>query len=151
VGPAHVPNERVSPAQSTTRSRRRSSLGRLPGGGTSPIRRRPHQQSRFYIPNTNPGLIAFLANPVNCPRSARSAPTPQQWVIASQTLWRPEGYAATRLFGDGADHQARGLTAFRIGGSLTGHMWDDIGWRASATYQVNHGEAAPARTSPSPG
>lgn len=139
-----VPNERVSPAQSTTQFPTPIlASGGSPGGGTSPY---PavglNQQSRFYIPNTNPGLLAFLANPANCPTLGTICTNAAaNGVIASQTLWRPEGYGGNPLFSDGADHQARRATAFRIGGSLTGHMWDDIGWRVSATYQVNHGEA----------
>ena len=101
-----------------------------------------NQQSRFYIPASNPGLIAFLNNPINCPAlGSICTNAAANGVIASQTLWRPEGYGGNPLFGDGADHQARRATAFRVAGSLTGHVFDDIGWRVSATYQVNHGEA----------
>ncbi|HEY2750282.1 TonB-dependent receptor domain-containing protein [Phenylobacterium sp.] len=139
-----VPNERVSPAQSTTQFPTPIvASGGSPGGGTSPY---PavglNQQSRFYVPNTNPGLIAFLANPANCPAlGSICTNAAANGVVASQTLWRPEGYGGNPLFDDGADHQARRATAFRVSGSLTGHTFDDIGWRVSATYQVNHGEA----------
>ena len=139
-----VPNERVSPAQSTTQFPTPIlASGGSPGGGSSPY---PavglNQQSRFYIPNTNPGLIAFLANPANCPALGTICTNAAaNGVITSQTAWRPEGYGGNPLYSDGADHQARRATAFRVAGGFTGHIFDDIGWHASATYQVNHGEA----------
>lgn len=139
-----VPNERVSPAQSTTQFPTPIvASGGSPGGGTSPY---PavglNQQSRFYIPNTNPGLLAFLANPANCPALGTICTNAAaNGVIASQTAWRPEGYGGNPLYDDGADHQARRATAFRVAGSFSGHMANDIGWQASAVYQVNHGEA----------
>ncbi|MET0273998.1 MAG: TonB-dependent receptor [Phenylobacterium sp.] len=138
-----VPDERVSPAQSTTQFPSPiAASGGSPGGGTSPY---PavglNQQSRFYIPNTNPGLIAFLANPANCPAlGSICTNAAANGVIASQTLWRPEGYGGNPLFADGADHQRRAATAFRVAGGLKGHIFEDIGWNLSATYQRNHGE-----------
>jgi iron complex outermembrane receptor protein len=138
-----VPVERVSPAQSTTQFPSPiAASGGSPGGGTSPY---PavglNQQSRFYIPSTNPGLIAFLANPANCPALGTiCANAAANGVIASQTLWRPEGYGGNPLFEDGADHQSRAATAFRVAGGLKGHIFQDIGWNLSATYQRNHGE-----------
>ncbi len=138
-----VPAERVSPAQSTTQFPTPiAASGGSMGGGTSPY---PavglNQQSRFYVPNTNPGLIAFLANPANCPTlGAICTNAAANGVITSQTLWRPEGYGGNPLFGDGADHQRRAATAFRVAGALKGHIFDDIGWNLSATFQENHGE-----------
>lgn len=138
-----VPDERVSPAQSTTQFPTPIlASGGSPGGGTSPF---PavglNQQSRFYVPNTNPGLIAFLANPVNCPAlGAICTNAAANGVITSQTQWRPEGYGGNPLFPDGADHQRRAATAFRVGASLNGHIAEDIGWNLAATYQRNHGE-----------
>jgi iron complex outermembrane receptor protein len=138
-----VPVERVSPAQSTTQFPSPIvASGGSPGGGTSPY---PavglNQQSRFYIPATNPGLVAFLANPVNCPAlGSICTNAAANGVIASQTLWRPEGYGGNPLFDDGADHQRRAATAFRVAGALKGHIFDDIGFNLAATYQRNHGE-----------
>jgi iron complex outermembrane receptor protein len=138
-----VPVERVSPAQSTTQFPTPIlASGGSPGGGSSPY---PavglNQQSRFYIPNTNPGLIAFLANPANCPAlGSICTNAAANGVIASQTAWRPEGYGGNPLFDDGADHQARAATAFRVSGGLQGHVFDNIGFHLSATYQRNHGE-----------
>jgi iron complex outermembrane receptor protein len=138
----NVPDERVSPAQSTTQFPSPiAASGGSPGGGTSPY---PavglNQQSRFYIPNTNPGLVAFLANPANCPALGTICTNAAaNGVIASQTAWRPEGYGGNPLYSDGADHQHREATAFRFGASLKGHMLDDIGWSVSGTFQENHG------------
>jgi iron complex outermembrane receptor protein len=138
-----VPVERVSPAQSTTQFPTPIlASGGSPGGGTSPF---PavglNQQSRFYVPNTNPGLIAFLANSANCPAlGAICTNAAANGVVTSQTLWRPEGYGGNPLFDDGADHQRRAATAFRVAGGLQGHIFDNIGFHFSATYQRNHGE-----------
>ncbi len=139
-----VPDERVSPAQSTTQFPTPiMASGGSPGGGTSPY---PavglNQQSRFYIPPTNPGLIAFLANPANCPALGTiCANAAANGVITSQTLWRPEGYGGNPLYADGADHQHREATAFRVGAGLKGRIFDNIGWNLQGTYQENHGVA----------
>jgi iron complex outermembrane receptor protein len=138
-----VPDERVSPAQSTTQFPTPiAASGGSPGGGTSPY---PavglNQQSRFYVPNTNPGLIAFLANPVNCPALGTICTNAAaNGVITSQTLWRPEGMGGNPLFADGADHQHRTSTAFRVAGGFSGHIFDGIGWNVNGTFQENHGE-----------
>jgi iron complex outermembrane receptor protein len=139
-----VDAERVSPAQSTTQFPSPIvASGASPGGGTSPY---PavglNQQSRFYVPANNPGLLAYLAVPANCAGTlaAICANAAANGAITSQTLWRPEGYGGNPLFDDGADHQRRQATAFRVGGSLKGKIFDDIGVTISATYQRNHGE-----------
>jgi iron complex outermembrane receptor protein len=138
-----VPVERVSPALSTTQFPTPIlASGGSPGGGSSPY---PavglNQQSRFYIPNTNPGLIAFLANPANCPAlGSICTNAAANGVITSQTAWRPEGYGGNPLFDDGADHQGRAATAFRVSGGLQGHIFDNIGFHLTGTYQRNHGE-----------
>ena len=144
-----VPRERVSPAQSTTQFPTPIlASGGSPGGGTSPF---PavglNQQSRFYVPPTNPGLIAFLANPANCPAlGAICTNAAANGVITSQTLWRPEGWGGNPLFPDagGADLQRREAEALRIAGEFTGRLPDigplnDIGWTAGMTWQQNKG------------
>jgi iron complex outermembrane receptor protein len=137
-----VDAERVSPAQSTTQFPTPIvASGGSPGGGTSPY---PavglNQQSRFYVPANNPGLVTFLG--ANCPALGASicANAAANGVITSQTQWRPEGYGGNPLFSDGADHQRRSATAFRVGGSLKGDIFENIGLTVSATYQQNHGE-----------
>ena len=139
-----VPDERVSPAQSTTQFPTPIlASGGSPGGGTSPY---PavglNQQSRFYIPPTNPGLIAFLSNAANCPALGTICTNAAaNGVIASQTLWRPEGYGGNPLYADGADHQHRQATAYRFSAGLKGHIFDDIGWNLQGTFQENPGVA----------
>lgn len=139
-----VDAERVSPAQSTTQFPTPiMASGGSPGGGTSPY---PavglNQQSRFYVPANNPGLIAFLNTPGNCTgaMAAVCANAAANGVITSQTQWRPEGYGGNPLFEHGADEQRRAATAFRVGGSLRGDVLPNIGMTLSATYQRNHGE-----------
>ncbi|MFL5296825.1 MAG: TonB-dependent receptor domain-containing protein [Phenylobacterium sp.] len=139
-----VPRERVSPAQSTTQFPTPIvASGGSPGGGTSPY---PavglNQQSRFYVPASNPGLIAFLANPANCPAlGSICTNAAANGVIASQTLWRPEGYGGNPLFPEaaGADLQRREADAFRIAGDVTGHVFNGIGWDFGVTFQENTG------------
>jgi iron complex outermembrane recepter protein len=138
-----VDAERVSPAQSTTQFPTPIvASGGSPGGGTSPYPATGlNQQSRFYVPPNNPGLVAFLANPVNCPALGTICTNAAaNGVITSQTLWRPEGYGGNPLFEHGADEQRRSATAFRVAGSLKGKVFDDIGVTIAATYQRNHGE-----------
>ncbi|HEY9234468.1 MAG TPA: TonB-dependent receptor [Phenylobacterium sp.] len=139
-----VDQERVSPAQSTTQFPTPiMASGGSPGGGTSPY---PaiglNQQSRFYVPANNPGLLAYLAVPANCAGTAAAicANAAANGVITSQTLWRPEGYGGNPLFEHGADEQRRQATAFRVGGSLRGKIFENIGVSMAATYQRNHGE-----------
>jgi iron complex outermembrane receptor protein len=146
-----VPRERVSPAQSTTQFPTPiAASGGSPGGGTSPY---PavglNQQSRFYVPSNNPGLIAFLAAPGNCATPAQAAicaNAAANGVITSQTLWRPEGWGGNPLFPEagGSDLQRREAEALRVAGQFTGHVPDlgpvnDIGWTASMVWQENRG------------
>jgi len=139
-----VDQERVSPAQSTTQFPTPIlASGGSPGGGTSPYSAVGlNQQSRFYIPGNNPGLLAYLGVAANCAgaNAAICTNAAANGVITSQTGWRPEGYGGNPLFDHGADEQRRQATAFRVGGSLRGKVWEDIGLTVSATYQRNHGE-----------
>ncbi|MDZ4374761.1 MAG: TonB-dependent receptor [Phenylobacterium sp.] len=139
-----VDQERVSPAQSTTQFPTPIlASGGSPGGGTSPY---PavglNQQSRFYVPANNPGLLAYLGVPANCAGASAGvcANAAANGVVTSQTGWRPEGYGGNPLFDHGADEQRRQATAFRVAGSLRGEVLNDIGLTLSATYQKNHGE-----------
>jgi iron complex outermembrane receptor protein len=138
-----VPDERVSPAQSTTQFPAPIvASGGSAGGGVSPYPAvGQNQQSRFYVPPSNPGLIAFLANPANCPALGTICTNAAaNGVIASQTLWRPQGYGGNQMYGgDGAQHQRRMAETFRVAGGFKGHIFDDIGWDASLTYHDAHG------------
>lgn len=138
-----VPEERVSPSQSTTQFPTPIlASGGSPGGGTSPF---PavglNQQSRFYVPPNNPGLVAFLANPTNCPAlGAICTNAAANGVVTSQTLWRPMGYGGNPLFSDagGADLQRRYAEAFRIAGELKGEAYG-VNWLAALTFHENRG------------
>jgi iron complex outermembrane receptor protein len=144
-----VPRERVSPAQSTTQFPTPiATSGGSPGGGTSPYPATGlNQQSRFYIPANNPGLVAFLANPANCPALGTiCANAAANGVITSQTLWRPEGWGGNPLFPEagGADLQRREAQALRVAGEFTGVLPDfgafsSLGWTAGMTWQQNKG------------
>lgn len=145
-----VPRERVSPAQSTTQFPTPiAASGGSPGGGTSPYPATGlNQQSRFYVPANNPGLLAFLANPATCPAigAVACADAAANGVITSQTLWRPEAWGGNPLFpgAGGADLQRREAEALRIAGEFTGHLPDfgflnSIGWNVAATWQENKG------------
>jgi iron complex outermembrane receptor protein len=133
-----VPDERVSPAQSTVQfPSPLAASGASPGGGTSPYPATgQNQQSRYYIPVTNPGLAAFrtlhCATPTGtfvtlCPNLANG-------VIASQTGWRPMGYGGNPLFDDLADHQSRETEAYRASVGLKGNFANNIGWDTAVTY-----------------
>lgn len=144
-----VPRERVSPAQSTTQFPTPvAASGGSPGGGTSPYPATGlNQQSRFYVPANNPGLIAFLANPANCPALGTiCANAGANGVIASQTLWRPEGWGGNPLFPEagGADLQRREAQALRVAGEFSGELPDlglfhGLGWTTGMTWQQNKG------------
>lgn len=139
-----VPRERVSTAQSTVQFPTPiAASGGSPGGGTSPY---PavglNQQSRYYVPPGNPGLLAFLANPANCPAlGAICANAAANGVVTSQTLWRPLGYGGIPIFTDqgGADVQQRKANALRFAGTLSGEIGSDTKWTAGVTWQRNRG------------
>jgi iron complex outermembrane receptor protein len=135
-----VPRERVSAAQSTTQFPTPIlASGGSPGGGTSPYPATGlNQQSRYYVPATNPGLIAFLA--ANCPALSPTicANAAANGVITSQTTWRPQGYGGSPLTGD-ADEQRRYARGLRILGEFKGHVFNDVGWTFALNYGENYG------------
>ncbi|WP_337186185.1 TonB-dependent receptor [Phenylobacterium sp.] len=138
-----VPHERVMAASSTTQFPSPiAASGGSPGGGTSPY---PavglNQQSRFYVPNTNPGLVAFLAQ--NCPGLGAAVCTnaAANGVVASPTLWRPLGFGGNPLTG-GAALQRRQAEAFRVAGSFKGRLPIlNAKWDAGVTYMRAEGYA----------
>ncbi len=138
-----VPEERVSAAQSTTQwPAPIAASGGSAGGGTSPYPATGlNQQSRFYVPGTNPGLVALMTA---CPASiggANCANALANGAIASQTLWRPAALGGTPLNQpDGADTQRRMAQAFRVSGGLSGEFGDSgIGWTTNVTYMQLEG------------
>jgi iron complex outermembrane receptor protein len=128
-----VPEERVSPTQSTTQFPTPIiASGASPGGGTSPYPATGlNEQSRFYIPPTNPGLAAFLADHAGAPYFAEAS---ANGVVTSQTLWRPAGYGGNPLYPDGSDRQSRSNDAWRISGGLKGTLDSGINWDVALTY-----------------
>lgn len=138
---SHEANEQLDNTYSTTQfpTPIRASGG-SPGGGTSPY---PavglNQQSRYYIPPTNPGLIAFLANPQNCPALGTICTNAAaNGVITSQTLWRPEGQGGNPTDTDGRQRyynfdQIR-ASKLRLSGGFSGLIGSGVNWDATVTY-----------------
>jgi iron complex outermembrane receptor protein len=140
-----VPDERVSPTQSTVDfpSPIQPSGGFTPfGGGLSPYPATGlNQQSRFYIPFANPGLTTLFNTHCGAGASApysavQCADIANSGVITSQTQWRPQAYGGNPLFPDGADHQSRERTAWRISAGLNGTLdvLGGVNWDIALTY-----------------
>ncbi|HEY8573135.1 TonB-dependent receptor domain-containing protein [Phenylobacterium sp.] len=131
--------------------------GASPGGGVSPYPATgTSEQSRFYIPNTNPGLVA-LVQQINA-ASCTSGPLPYgvdaascatglaaaraqvanaalHGVTASQTAWRPVGFAGAAHEDDRHSHYTYNTDTWRAVGGFRGKIWRDIGFDASLAYQ----------------
>jgi iron complex outermembrane receptor protein len=127
------------------------------GGGLSPIPATTgNEQSRFYIPNTNPGLIALAqqvaaatctgsvlpygTNATNCATGlaaaqAQAANALLYGVAPSQLSWRPIGFGGDPSTADMHSHYSYKTTSFRIDGGFKGEFANGIGWDASALYQ----------------
>ncbi|WP_421933233.1 TonB-dependent receptor domain-containing protein [Phenylobacterium sp.] len=131
--------------------------GASPGGGVSPIPATgTSEQSRFYIPNTNPGLLALVgqiatascAGPVlpygvDATTCAQGLATAQSQaanaalygVAASQTAWRPVGFAGNPYTSDRHSHYSYKTDTFRVAGGFKGKFENGIGWDVGLTYQ----------------
>lgn len=139
-----VPDERVSPTQSTVNfpSPIQGSGGYTLGGGTSPYPATgQNEQSRFYIPLQNPGLTTLYNS--HCSTGVAVAYSALQCsdilnygAITSQTQWRPQAYGGNPLFKDGADHESRRRDAYRIASGLSGRFGNGIGWNLGLTYMA---------------
>ncbi|RYG14764.1 MAG: hypothetical protein EON96_11580, partial [Caulobacteraceae bacterium] len=127
------------------------------GGGYSPIPAANNSdQSRYYIPNTNPGLIAmvnqingatcsgsvlpFGTNAANCATilagaQAQTANALAYGVAPSQSSWRPIGFAGDPSSDDLHAHYSYKTTSFRIDGGFKGDFANGIGWETSVLYQ----------------
>lgn len=134
-----VPRERVSPSQSTAQF-----PTPIAAGGTSPFPALGGQeQSRFFIPFSNPGLQAYFA--ANCTGAAGQlgaqttafcAAAPNG-LAASQTGWRPAAYGGNPLFpgAGGSDLQRRANDSWRISGGFNGSFLNDaINFDTALTY-----------------
>jgi iron complex outermembrane receptor protein len=131
--------------------------GASAGGGVSPIPATgTSEQSRFYIPNTNPGLLALVnqiasancAGPVlpygvDATTCAQGLATAQSQaanaalygVAGSQTAWRPVGFAGNPYTGDRHSHYSYKVDTLRIAGGFKGKFENGIGWDFGLTYQ----------------
>jgi iron complex outermembrane receptor protein len=127
------------------------------GGGLSPIAATGVQeQSRFYIPNTNPGLLALVGqvNGANCSGAtlpygttaanclvaltgaqAAAANAANYGVAPSQTGWRPIGFGGDPTSSDLHDHYSYKSSTFRIQGGFDGEFEGGTNWNASLLYQ----------------
>jgi iron complex outermembrane receptor protein len=127
-----VPDERVSPSQSTAQF-----PVPIAAGGASPFPAFGGQStSRFYIPFANPGLQTVFSTQCATVTSPFCANLPNG-VVTSQTGWRPWGYGGNPMFEDGADHQRRSNDSWRVSGGFKGTMFGGIGWDAAVTYMTS--------------
>jgi iron complex outermembrane receptor protein len=143
-----VPDERVSPTQSTiVFPTPIAASGGSPGGGASPFPAlAANEASRFYIPFANPGLQTLFAAGCSGVVGGSAAVTPaavcagiQNGVTTSQTGWRPQAYGGNPLYPDGADHERRAVDAFRISAGFKGKINEWLNFDAAVTYMDSRG------------
>ncbi|WP_309646385.1 TonB-dependent receptor domain-containing protein [Phenylobacterium sp.] len=134
-----VPDQRISPANLPTQFPTPIASG---GTSGSPTPAGFNNQSRFFIPANNPGLIA-LRTTCAAPLTAAQCAAMAGGVNASQTGWRLIGVEGHPLNADGADHQDIEQTQYRISGGFRGKfdggMLDGIGWDTALTFMENKG------------
>lgn len=100
---------------------------------------------RYYVPPTNPGLIAFMAaNPtVNLTNLATGAQfTSPSSIFAFGALNaanRPFGIGGNPAFDYGPSIGSRSFDAFRVSGDLKGEFDNGIGWEMALTYSQEVG------------
>ncbi|MBT9473255.1 MAG: TonB-dependent receptor [Pseudomonadota bacterium] len=129
----------------------------MSAGGVSPLPAvAPSDQSRFYIPASNPGLQALISqiNSANCNGTilpygvdaascatglaqarAGLASAAVNGVATSQTSWRPIGFGGNPYTDDKHAHYSYKVDTFRVAGGFKGEFENGIGWDASLTYQ----------------
>jgi iron complex outermembrane receptor protein len=129
----------------------------LLAGGTSPIPAiAPSDQGRFYVPASNPGLVALVGQirSANCNGTvlpygidaascqtalnqalANATAAGANGVVTSQTSWRPIGFGGNPYTEDKHAHYSYKVDTFRVAGGLEGEMWGGIKWDAALTYQ----------------
>ena len=127
------------------------------GGGVSPVPATgANEQSRFYIPATNPGLVALLGQISSAKCNGTALPygldaascasglalaqagltsAGQHGVAASQTDWGPIGIAGVPYTSDRHAHFQYKVETFRVVGGLKGQLAGGVRWDASATFQ----------------
>jgi iron complex outermembrane receptor protein len=120
-----------------------------PTATTSPV------PGRYYIPNTNPGLIRYAAdNPTlgnyslgtgACTTGALQNPcvgAPSAVLLAAGALNvanRPYLLGGNPMFGNGASRGTRNFEAYRLSAELSGQFTEDLNWQISATYGEERG------------
>ena len=130
-----VVDQRISPANLTTQ---------FPTANTSGAQVAPgfNGQTRFFIPASNPGLIALRTN-CAAPLTAAQCTAMAAGVTASQTAWRLIGVEGHPLNKDGADHQSIEQTQYRISGGLSGKFdggfLNGVNWDTALTFMENKG------------
>lgn len=131
----NVPNQRISPANLTTQ---------FPTANTSAAQVAPgfNNQTRYFVPASNPGLIALRTN-CAAPLTAAQCAAMAAGVTTSQTGWRLIGVEGHPTNKDGADHQDIEQTQYRISGGLSGKFdggfLDGVNWDTSLTFMENQG------------
>jgi iron complex outermembrane receptor protein len=131
--------------------------GASPGGGVSPIPATgTGEQSRFYIPNTNPGLLALISqinaascagpnlpygvDPASCATGLALARTgvanaAAYGVATSQSVWRPIGFAGNPYTDDEHAHYTYKVDTARVSGGFKGQFENGLGFDVAMTYQ----------------
>ncbi len=130
-----VVDQRISPANLTTQ---------FPTANTSASTAPPgyNNQTRYFVPANNPGLIALRTN-CAAPLTAAQCAGMAAGVTTSQTAWRLIGVEGHPLNPDGADHQQIEQTQYRVSAGLNGRfqggLLDGIGWDTALTFMENKG------------
>lgn len=125
-----VPDQRISPANLTTQ---------FPTANTSGSTAAPgyNNQTRYFVPANNPGLIA-LRTACAAPLSAAQCAAMAGGVTTSQASWRLIGVEGHPTNSDGADHQDIQRTSWRISAGLKGKftegMLSGINWDTNLLF-----------------
>jgi len=112
---------------------------------TSEVAPSPALTGRYYVPATNPGLIAFMAaNPtVNLTSlvngTTSTVPSSVFAFGALNVANRPFGIGGNPKFGYGPSIGSRSFDAFRVSADLTGEFDNGIGWNVALTYSQEVG------------
>ena len=130
-----VVDQRISPANLTTQFPTANTSGALVAPGFN-------NQTRFFVPSTNPGLIALRTN-CAAPLTAAQCAGMAAGVTTSQTAWRLIGVEGHPLYPDGADHEQIEQTQYRVSaglkGKFDGGFLDGLNWDTALTFMENKG------------
>lgn len=130
-----VPDQRLSPANLTTQFPTANTSGALVAPGFN-------NQTRFFVPASNPGLIALRTN-CAAPLTAAQCAGMAAGVTTSQTSWRLIGVEGHPLNSDGADYQQIEQTQYRVSGGLSGRFESGflagVSWDTALTFMENKG------------